>query len=117
MQLEDYFEFEKLATKFGEVQHIRLRGHRIGIEHIIESFNEGLSAARIRQQFPTLSLEQVYATITYYLHNQAALDEYVREGIKIAEAYYEEWLAHPSPLVERLRAVKDQQRPTEQAGA
>jgi uncharacterized protein (DUF433 family) len=116
MQLEDYFEFEKFETKFGPAERIRLKGHRIDIENIIDLFNEGLSPARIRQRFDTLNLEQIYATITYYLHNQAVLDEYVRQGKTIAEAHYQEWLANPSPEVQRLRALKAKQQQTEQAG-
>jgi len=110
MQLEDYFEFEKFEGKHGTVERIRLKGHRIAIEHVIELFNGGMSPERIRQNFPTLNLEKVYATITYYLHNKQAVDEYIERGQKIADAFYQEWLARPSPAVERLRALKAQQQ-------
>lgn len=115
MQLEDYFEFEKFETARGPVERIRVKGHRVAIEHIIEMFNGGLSAERIRQSLPTLSLEQVYATITYYLSNKPKLDRYIVEGEKIADAYYQEWLANPSPAVERLRALKAQRQQAGQA--
>ena len=42
--------------------------------------------------YPTLTLEQVYAAITYYLHNKAEVDDYIRRGEVIAEAYYQEYL-------------------------
>ncbi len=32
---------------------------------------EGYAAEEIANHFPTLSLEQYHATITYYLHNRA----------------------------------------------
>ena len=35
MQLEDYFEFENLPSKFGQVERIRIKGHRISIEHVL----------------------------------------------------------------------------------
>jgi uncharacterized protein (DUF433 family) len=113
MQLEDYFEFEKFETKHGPVERIRIKGHRIAIEHVIDLFNEGRSPERIRQSFPTLSLDKVYATITYYLANKQAVDEYIARGEGIEDAYYQEWLANPSPATERLRALKAQR---EQAG-
>jgi uncharacterized protein (DUF433 family) len=92
MRLEDYFEFEKFDTKFGEVQRIRIKGHRIAIEHVLEQFKAGMQPDQIqREVYPTLTLEEVYATITYYLHNQAAVDEYIRKGEAIAEAYYQEY--------------------------
>ncbi len=57
MQLEDYFEF--LAA-----DDIRLKGHRIGIESILyEYIHNEQTAEEIAVRFPTLSLEQIYATI------------------------------------------------------
>ena len=50
MQLEDYFEFEKFETKHGPVERIRIKGHRIAIEHVVELFNQGLSPERIRRK-------------------------------------------------------------------
>jgi uncharacterized protein (DUF433 family) len=109
MQLEEYFELEKFDTKHGPVERIRLKGHRIDIAEVIELFNQGASAERIRHNFPTLSLEHVYATITYYLQHKQEVDEYIARGEKIADAFYQEWLANPSALVQRLRALKAQQ--------
>jgi uncharacterized protein (DUF433 family) len=111
MQLEDYFEFEKFETPHGSVERIRIKGSRIAIEHVIALFNQGLSAERIRHNFPTLSLEEVYATITYYLHNKQQVDAYNQQGEKIAEAYYQDYLQkEPPPVVKRLLALKQQQQ-------
>jgi uncharacterized protein (DUF433 family) len=109
MQLEDYFEFEKHMTKFGEVERIRIKGHRISIEHVIEHHRQGLQPAEIVSKvYPTLTLEEVYATITYYLHNQAEVDAYMARGEQIAEAYYQEYLQQEPPeVVKRLRALRD----------
>lgn len=93
MQLEDYFEFEKFETKHGLAECIRIKGHRIAIERVIEQFNAGLSPeAIVRDHYPTLTLAEVYATIAYYLHNKSELDEYVRKGDEVADAYYQEYL-------------------------
>jgi uncharacterized protein (DUF433 family) len=93
MQLEDYFEFEKFETPHGPVERIRIKGHRIAIEHVIELHKQGISAEDIANvHYPSLSLEEVYATLTYYLHNKAEVDAYDRRGEEIAEAYYQEYL-------------------------
>jgi len=93
MQLEDYFEFEKFDTKFGPVERIRIKGHRIAIERVLEFFNNGTPPDQIqREAYPTLTLEEVYATITYYLHNKAAVDAYWQRGEKVGDAYYQEYL-------------------------
>ena len=112
MQLEDYFEFEKFDTKHGPVERVRIKGHRIAIEHILEPFLQGESPERIHQAYRHgLSLEQVYATITYYLHNQAKVDAYLESGRKIEDAFYEDSLKEePSEAMKRVRAVAAEQR-------
>src|SRR5438105_5237100 len=105
MQLEDYFEFEKFETKHGAAERIRVRGTRIAIDIVVDEFNEGRTPDQIQKRYPSLTLEQVFAALTYYLHNKAAVDEYLARGYAIEDAFYQEWLANPSPAVQRLRAV------------
>ena len=60
MKLEDYFDF--LAP-----DDIRVKGTRVGIETILSDYLDfGLFPEDIVLCYPTLSLEAVYATITYY---------------------------------------------------
>ena len=110
MQLEDYFEFEKFDTKFGPVERIRIKGHRIAIERVLELFNQGTPPDQIqREHYPTLTPEEVYATITYYLHNKGQVDDYLQKGEAIADAYYQEYLKEePSAVAKRIRALKAQ---------
>ncbi len=104
MQLEDYFEFEKFDTKFGPVERIRIKGHRIAIENVIAYFNQGMEPKQIAGEiYPSLSLEQVYATITYYLHNKAEVDAYNQRGERIADAWYQEYQQY-GPFFLRDRA-------------
>lgn len=102
MLLEDYFDFL-------EPDVIRIKGHRIGIEHVLKYYLEGYSPEQIAQEFPGLSLEKIHATITYYLHNQAAIDAYMERLDRWSEEEYQRYLANPSPVVQRLRALKAQQ--------
>src|SRR5437016_6182518 len=100
MQLEDYFEFETFDTKFGPVERIRIKGHRISLENVIEFFKEGMSPDRIqREMYPSLTLEEVNAAITYYLHNKEAVEAYIKRGDRIGDAYYQEWLQQEPPPV------------------
>jgi len=101
MQLEDYFDLETPG-------YVRVKGTRVPIDVLIEEFNRGTVPDRIQKSFPTTTLEQVYATITYYLHNRAEVDEYLRRGRERAEAAYQEHLRRqpPSPLAEKLRALR-----------
>jgi uncharacterized protein (DUF433 family) len=101
MQLEDYLDFQGPDV-------IRLKGHRIGLEHLVERYHDGFSPEQIAQEFPGLSLEQIYGTMAYYLHNKAEVDAYIARINKAVEECYQEWLANSSPLSRRLHALKAQ---------
>jgi uncharacterized protein (DUF433 family) len=60
MQLEDYFDFEQ--TPHGE--RIRIKGTRVRIEVIIDAYLNGMCPEKISGQYPTVNLEQVFATLT-----------------------------------------------------
>jgi len=99
MHLEDYLDFQGPDT-------IRIKGHRIGLEHIVERYHEGYSPEQIAQEFPGLSLEKIYAVIAYYLHNRGEVDAYVSRINELSEQQYQEWAANPSPLTQRMREFK-----------
>ena len=46
----------------------------------MNAFRSGESPETIQQQFPSLSLEQVYGAIAFYLGHQATVDVNIREG-------------------------------------
>jgi uncharacterized protein (DUF433 family) len=109
MQLEDYFEHEKFPTG----DRIRLKGTRIAIEHILEPYLEGDSPERIFQSYRrVLTLEQIHATITYYLHNKAEVDAYLdRSRAADAAAYQEHLNKEPPEVVKRLRTLGAETKP------
>ena len=85
---------------------IRIKGTRVGIEIVIEQFLKGADPREIQRLYPNLTLGQIYATITYYLFNKEKIDAYIAEGIRQAEAAYEEQLKNPSHGVKRLMKIK-----------
>ena len=100
MQLEGYFDF--LAP-----DDIRIKGHRIGIESVLyEYLFRERTPEEILQRFPTLSLEQVHATILYYLHNRKKMDAYMTDWLEWGQRVREEQERNPPPVVVRLRALK-----------
>lgn len=56
---------------------IRLTGHRIGLEHVVDFYNQGFSAEMLIEQFPSLPLALIHKVIAFYLENQAEVDAYV----------------------------------------
>lgn len=96
MQLEEYFEF--LSD-----DDIRIRGHRIGIDTVLWYYEDGYTPEEIVAHLPSLSLEEVYATITYYLRNQSKIQAYLTRLSTRQEKHYAAWKKDSSPLIERLR--------------
>ena len=57
-----------------------IEGTRISLDSVVYSFLNGESPESIAQNFPLLSLEQVYGAITFYLANREIVDTYLEEG-------------------------------------
>jgi uncharacterized protein (DUF433 family) len=80
-------------------------GTRVTLESVAYAFRDGESPEMIRQDFPALSLEQIYGAITYYLANKSAVDAYLIEAENEWDAFAKE---HPLP--DELRAKLDRAR-------
>ena len=102
MNLEDYFDV--LAPT-----DIRLKGTRVGIETILSDYQDlGLFPEQIAARYRTLTLEQVYATLTHYWHNREQAEAYLRLVDDELARQRREQDAHPSPAVQRLRELARQ---------
>lgn len=99
MELETFFEFM-------ETDDIRVKGTRVGIEVVIEDFLDGASPEEIAVRYPSLSLLQVYATLTYYLANQQTLQAYLEAGGQAVEKAAQAQDDQPPEVVKRLRQLK-----------
>jgi uncharacterized protein (DUF433 family) len=52
-------------------------GTRVSLDSVVHAFWNGQTAESIAQSFPTLSLEQVYGAITFYLGRREEIDRYL----------------------------------------
>ena len=94
--MENYFDF------LGP-DDIRIKGTRVGIETVLDDYLGGASPEEIAARYRTLTLEQVYATITYYLHRQEEIDKYLKRWWAYTEAAWQEQQRNPSEFVRELR--------------
>ena len=76
--------------KYGE---IRLTGHRIGLLHVIERYNQGETAAAIAEYFPSVPLELI--------EKSPVLSVEVQPGLKHHEV---------GEFVERFRVAPQKRR-------
>lgn len=108
MQLEDYFNF--LAP-----DDIRIKGSRIGIETILyEYIYRSRTPEEIAQTYTSLSLEQVYATILYYLHNKEVVGKYIADWLEWGHQQRKAQALNPPPGIVRLRKIKQEQEAMKQ---
>jgi uncharacterized protein (DUF433 family) len=54
-----------------------VRGSRVSLESVVYGFASGESPETIRDNFPSLSLEQIYGAIAFYLAHQPEIDVYL----------------------------------------
>ena len=85
---------------------MRVGQTRVMLDGVVAAFDQRHSAATIREQYPSLSLEDVYGAIAYYLGNRALVEEYLTRQ----DAEWAKWKAkidaNPNPVMQRLRAMR-----------
>lgn len=69
---------------------MRVGGSRVTLDTVIRTFDEGHTAEEIVSHFPALRLADVYAVISYYLKNRAAVREYLRQQEEAVEDVWRE---------------------------
>ncbi len=87
---------------------VRVRGTRVGIEHLLEGYQAGAIAEQLAIEFPSVTLEQVYGVITYYLRHRQAVDEYLRDW-RQASAARQANIRETPKVVAQLRQLSKEQ--------
>jgi uncharacterized protein (DUF433 family) len=60
--------------------YIHLAGHRIGLRHVVDLYNDGYTPEMLQDHFPTLPLALLHKVIAFYLENRTDVDAYVRHS-------------------------------------
>jgi uncharacterized protein (DUF433 family) len=92
----------------------RIAGTRVSLDSVIHSFWEGATPEEICQDFPSLSLAQVYEAIAYYLKQRDKVDAYLQAGRDGAEKLQQEFSGRHREFLSRLRQqlLSSRQSPT-----
>lgn len=87
-----------------------LEGTRISLDSVVYSFLNGESPESIVQNFPLLSLEQVYGAIAFYLANREIIDAYLEKG-EVEFQQLQQSCREKSPLLyQKLKAAQDRKQ-------
>ena len=101
----------KVYVRVDESGVMRVGASRVMLDSIVASFEQGHSAETIQQQYPSLSLEEVYGAIAWYLAHADEVAQYLQRQ----QAVWDQWRAkaaeQPSPVIQRLRALQARKVP------
>lgn len=95
-----------------ETGGFRLTDSRVSLDSVVYDWNNGLSPESIVQNFQTLTLEQVYGAIAFYLAHREEVDAAIQRNREKFDELSEQWrAAHPhlaklleAPLTEEVAA-------------
>ena len=71
-----------------------LVGSRVPLDFVVREFQHGEPPEAIRLHYPTLSLEQVYGAITFYLGHKDEVEKAMAERERVEDKFSE---THPPP--------------------
>ncbi len=63
----------------------RVAGTRVTLDTVVEAFEHGATAEEIAYQYPSLYLADIYAVISFYLHQRPSVEAYL-EGRRQQES-------------------------------
>ena len=78
---------------------------RVSLASVVYAWKEGSSPESIRDNFPALTLEQVYGSVAYYLANQTEVNAYLFELNQDFERRRAEQAALHPEITAKLRAA------------
>jgi uncharacterized protein (DUF433 family) len=87
----------------------RIAGTRVSLDSVVYAFLNGNSAEGIAQSFPTLTLEQVYGALTYYLANKSDVDSCLEQARSDFETLRRETQKKDPMFYRKLAASSEKQ--------
>jgi uncharacterized protein (DUF433 family) len=85
-----------------------IAGTRVSLDSVVYAFLEGLSPESIMESFDTLTLEEVYGALAFYLGHRDDIDTYLRQSDAEFDMLYRRTRdAHPL-LYQKLEKARQQ---------
>ncbi len=84
---------------------IRIARTRVTLDTVVNAFQEGATAEEIAQQYPAVSLADIYSLIGYYLRRRLEIETYLAQQRQAAEWVRQENEARFNPVGIRARLL------------
>ena len=81
----------------------RLADSRVSLDSVIHGYWNGRSPEAIAEEFPSLSVEQVYGAIAFYLRHRTQMDLFLEEQAELWKQVQRHSQSQHGPLLDRLR--------------
>lgn len=92
---------EQIPIRTDEHGRLRVGNTRVLFDLVIYAYWRGETPETITESYPSLSLDNVYLAIGYYLRHRAEIDVYLRQQQAEAEAQQREYEAVNPPKLTR----------------
>lgn len=105
---------EQIPIRRDAYGRLRVGTTRVLLDLVIYAYWRGQTPEAITESYPTLSLDDVYLAIGYYLRHRSEIDAYLRQQEAEADQFQREYeAAHPPTLTRevllaRLEAKRQQ---------
>ncbi len=93
----------EVYVRLDENSAMRVGKTRVMFDSVVVAFQQGHSPETIQQEYPALTLEEVYGAVAYYLANQGEVDRYLKRQGQIWNELREKSAQPSNPVVQRLR--------------
>ena len=89
---------------------IRVTGSRVTLDSIIDEFKRGATPEQIQEDFPSLTLREIYGVIAYYLEHRDTVEGHLRQQEQAAEETRRRLETQPglAELRARVRSRREQ---------
>jgi len=84
----------------------RLAGSRVSLDSVIQCYWDGRSPEGIVEEFRSLTVEQVYGTIAFYLRNRDEVDRYLQCQTQRWQQLQVQSESSHGPILDRVRASR-----------
>jgi len=106
MELLETLVAEPVPIQRDDDGALRVGGTRVRLDSVLGAFKNGSAAEEILLKYPSLSLTDIYAVITYYLWHREAVEAYLEDRKRLEESVRRENETRfpPEGIRERLLA-------------
>jgi uncharacterized protein (DUF433 family) len=76
---------EPVPIRIDEHGRAQIANTRVTLELVVAAYKSGQTPEQIQEDYDVLTLDDIYAVITYYLRHKDSVEEYILERREIGE--------------------------------